>query len=87
MPTTIDPSSSRPVVLKPDKDGKTRIRNKKTGEVLVLHGYGSMEGKLKLRKGVDLTKPIYEQVLRLEARARRRSSKGKSSTNRAHKKA
>ena len=82
MPTTIDPSSSRLVVLKPDKDGKTRIRNKKTGEVLVLHGYGSMEGKLELRKGIDLTKPIYEQVMKLEARAKR-----KSSTNRARKKA
>ena len=70
----IDTSSSRRVVLKPGPDGKTTIRNEKTGEVLVLHGYGSMKGKLKLRPGIDLTKPIYAQVLKLEARAKRKAS-------------
>ncbi len=85
MPTTIDPSSLRMVVLKPDRDGKTRIRNKTTGEALVVHGYGSMQGKLKLRKSVDITKPIYAQVTRLEARAKRKLSKH-NSTSRARKK-
>jgi hypothetical protein len=86
MPTTIDPDSSRMVVLKPDKDGKTRIRDKRTGKVLVLQGYGSMQRKLKLRKGIDLTKPICAQVMRLEARAKRKSSKRRS-TGRVRKKA
>jgi hypothetical protein len=67
-------SSSRRVVLKPGKDGKPAIlRDDRTGKVRVVHGYGAMKGKLALREGLDLTKPIYEQVLKLEARAKRKS--------------
>ena len=29
-------------------------------------GYGSLRGKYVFRKGIDLTKPIYEQVVKLE---------------------
>lgn len=76
-------SSSQRIVLKPGSGGKpATIRNKETGEVLVLHGYGSMKGKLELREGIDLTKPIAAQVLKLEARGKR-----KPSTRRARKKA
>jgi len=76
-------ASSGRIVLKSGKGGKpTTIRNKKTGEIVVLHGYGSMKGKLELREGIDLTKPIVAQVLKLEARP-----KPKSSTKRARKKA
>ena len=68
-------SSSARFVLKPGSGNKpATIRNKETGEVLVLPGYGSMKGKLELRKGIDLTKPIMAQVLKLEARAKRKSS-------------
>ena len=74
---------SRRVVLKPLKgSGPATFRNEKTGEVLVLRGYGSMKGKLELREGIDLTKPIYAQVLKLEAREKR-----KASAKRARKKA
>jgi len=69
-------SSNKRIVLKPGSGGKpATIRNEKTGEVLVLHGYGGSEGKFEVRKGIDLTKPIYAQVLKLEAGSRRRSSK------------
>ena len=38
-------------------------------------GYGSLRGKYAFRKGIDLTKPIYEQVLKLEKkRGRARSA-------------
>jgi hypothetical protein len=66
---------SRRVVLKPVKGGEpATFRNEKTGEVFILHGYGSMKGKLELREGIDLTKPIFEQVLKLEAREKRKAS-------------
>jgi len=60
--------------LKPESGGKpTTIRNKETGEVLTLHGYGASKGKFEVRKGIDLTKPIAAQVLKLEMRRKRRS--------------
>lgn len=39
------------------------IRNERTGEELLLKGYGSMKGKVTVKKGVDLSKPIAAQVL------------------------
>lgn len=40
------------------------VRNPKTGQLLTVKGAGSMcDVKLPLRKDVDLTKPIAEQVL------------------------
>lgn len=60
--------------MKPGSGGKpTTIRNKKTGEVLVLHGYGASKGEFEIRKGIDLTKPIAAQVLKLEMRRKRSS--------------
>ena len=35
-----------------------------TGEMVELRGYGALKGQLKLMPGIDLTKPIYEQVIR-----------------------
>ena len=35
-----------------------------SGETVELRGYGALKGKLKLIPGIDLTKPIYEQVIR-----------------------
>ncbi len=75
-------SGGKFVVTPASGDKPASLRNRETGEVLVLHGYGSMKGKLELRKAIDLTKPIYEQVLKLEVREKRRSS-----TKRTHKKA
>ena len=43
-------------------------RDAKTGR-MVPAGYGALKGKYVVRKGVDVTKPIYEQV--------RRASRGK----------
>ncbi len=35
-----------------------------SGESLEVLGFGALKGKLDLIPGVDLTKPIYEQVIR-----------------------
>ncbi|MGE7370842.1 hypothetical protein ACQKKX_17515 [Neorhizobium sp. NPDC001467] len=43
------------------------VTDPKTGKVLVVRGLGSMKDHpLKLDPRIDLTKPIYEQVLALE---------------------
>jgi hypothetical protein len=33
------------------------------GEMVELRGFGALKGKLTLMPGIDLTKPIYEQVI------------------------
>jgi hypothetical protein len=38
------------------------ITNKETGKTLPLKGYGDLKGELKIRKGIDLTKPIAAQT-------------------------
>ncbi len=35
-------------------------------------GYGALRGQFAVRPGLDLTKPIYEQVLELDRKERRR---------------
>jgi len=34
------------------------------GEMVELRGFGALKGQLTLMPGIDLTKPIYEQVIR-----------------------
>jgi hypothetical protein len=74
MPKSTASPSRRVVLKRPKGGGPATFRNEETGEVLVLRGYGSMKGKLELREGIDLAKPIYEQVLKLEAREKRKAS-------------
>ena len=38
------------------------VRNSKTGRMVEVRGYGALKGRLNIAKGVDLTKPIYDQV-------------------------
>jgi hypothetical protein len=45
------------------KPNKT-VRIPGTGQVLEVRGFGALKGQLKIARGVDLTKPIYEQVLK-----------------------
>ncbi len=51
------------------------VRDPRTGEVLELRGFGALKGKLTLRKGLDLTKPIYEQVVKLDEAEAGRTAK------------
>lgn len=51
------------------------------GEAVELLGFGALKGKLTLRPDIDLTKPIYDQVIRNEAQnktARTKTSERKS---------
>jgi hypothetical protein len=38
------------------------VRDAATGRVVEVRGYGALKGQLPIAKGVDLTKPIYDQV-------------------------
>lgn len=71
--------SSHNLVLTTAKGGKpATFRDPETDKVLILRGYGTMKGKLHLRKGIDLTKPIFEQWLKLEAQKKQTTAaKGK----------
>jgi hypothetical protein len=51
-------------------------RDAKTGR-MVPAGYGALKGEYVVRKGVDITKPIFEQV--------RRTSRGKLVPNKRYK--
>ena len=42
--------------------------------MMPLPGYGSLRGKLDLDPRIDLTKPIYEQAVRLERAGRGRKA-------------
>ncbi len=63
MPTSARKSSS------PKAKAAKLVLNPQTGELREVRGFGALKGGLKIRAGVDLTKPIYEQV------ASRRSGK------------
>jgi hypothetical protein len=56
------------------KASKSRAPLRQSGvkPPLVPKGYGALKGQFEIRPGIDLTKPIYEQVLKLEQRERRR---------------
>jgi hypothetical protein len=43
------------------KSGKI-ICDSSTGRMVEVRGYGALKGQLELVKGVDLTKPIYDQI-------------------------
>ncbi|WP_374944434.1 N-6 DNA methylase [Sphingomonas sp.] len=44
----------------------------KSGEKLVLRGYGALADQIEVRKGIDLSKPVAEQVARLDRNEARR---------------
>lgn len=38
------------------------VRDARTGRWVEVRGAGALKGKLTLKRGIDLTKPIFEQV-------------------------
>jgi hypothetical protein len=46
--------------------GSSTIRDTKTGETFALKGYGALKGAYSVKKGIDLTKPIFAQSAELE---------------------
>lgn len=60
-----------------DHDGETDaafVSEPGTGRMMPLPGYGGLRGRLDLDPRIDLTKPIYEQALRLERAGRDRKA-------------
>ena len=51
------------------------VRKSATKPAVLPKGYGSLRGQFVVRRGIDLTKPIYEQYLKLEQKERRRRKK------------
>lgn len=49
------------------KDSPTTIRDSKSGRMLPLKGYGALKGEFKVRKGVNLSKPIAAQTTKKKA--------------------
>lgn len=45
------------------------VRDSSTGRLVEVRGYGALKGRLDIAKGVDLTKPIYDQVKNKPLRA------------------
>lgn len=56
MPRSVEFQSTSKMVLDP-----------KTGRYVEVHGIGALKGRLRIREGIDLTKPIFEQVLKQDA--------------------
>ena len=55
---------------------RTRTAVRKSEKPAIMpKGYGSLKGQIEIRPGIDLTKPIYEQWLKLERKERRRKKK------------
>ncbi|TFF25029.1 hypothetical protein E3C22_06505 [Jiella endophytica] len=62
--------------MKQQPDGKWMVHDPKTGRWLEVPGYGAMKSTpLLLNEEIDLTKPIFEQVLELEMRQSRKTSR------------
>jgi len=38
------------------------VRDARTGRMVEVTGFGALKGQLKIARGIDLTKPIYDQV-------------------------
>ncbi len=40
------------------------VRDSKSGRIVVVRGAGALKGRLSIKKGIDLTKPIASQVMK-----------------------
>ncbi len=57
------------------KGSKYVIRDTKSGRFFQLKGYGALKGQIAFRRDVDLTKPIAEQVTKINARRKKADTK------------
>lgn len=55
-------SSGKFTVRSGDDGAYTTIRDQRTGKLLPLKGYGALKGQFKVKKGLNLSKPIAAQV-------------------------
>ncbi len=61
---------------KPASTCRSIARDAKTGRMIPA-GYGALKGQYVVRKGVDVTKPIFEQVCRTPLRQAASKKRGK----------
>jgi len=47
---------------------KKIVRDASSGRVVEVRGFGALKGQLKIARGLDLTKPIYDQVTKKASR-------------------
>jgi hypothetical protein len=68
--------TTRFAVRKDPRTGKFVLENRKTGKRLPLKGYGTLgESAVAKDADIDLTRPIYEQVISAKRKAKRRGTK------------
>lgn len=58
----------------------TTVSDPKTGRILTVRGAGALKGRLTIKKGVDLTKPIASQAVKTY-RSRKPAAAGKASSS------
>ena len=51
----------------PMSSPSTLVRDARTGQFVEVRGVGALKGRLTLRREIDLTKPIFEQVSKTES--------------------
>jgi hypothetical protein len=67
-------AKSKGIVL--EKTGEHySVLDPETGQELPLKGYGALKGQITFRTDIDLTKPIYEQAMKIDSRRKRAASK------------
>ena len=49
------------------------VRSSSTGRFVTVRGVGALKGELKLKQGVDLTKPIFQQATKGGGLAKKKS--------------
>ena len=69
--------TARFAVRKDARTGKFVLENRKTGKRLPLKGYGTL-GDDAVPKDIDLTRPIYEQVMSATKKAKSRGVQSRS---------
>ena len=80
----IDPehSTARFAVRRHARSGRAILENRKTGKRLPLKGYGTLADKLIEGGDVDLTRPIYEQIMSAKKKAKARAARSSSGSSR-----
>ena len=72
-------STPRFAVRSDARTGWVVLENRKTGKRLPLKGYGTLgEGSVMKEGDIDLTRPIYEQIVSARKKAKSRAAKSSS---------
>jgi hypothetical protein len=66
--------------------GSSTIRDTETGETFVLKGYGALKGEYSVKKGIDLTKPIFAQTEKQKTKTAAATNSLPAAKRSAHKK-